>query len=133
MAAGEKKMNKNDKELLGEKIIKLFSVMRDHSAVYVEKIKQLRERNLYHELVIRKNTRWICPCTIDHNAAYYFPNGNRNSLISESYEFYQNRKQKFILNSFKRGPDRYYLFSRWSKIDMQDLMDKLDLKIVETV
>lgn len=53
--------------------------------------------------------------------------------IDELYEFYPRRKQrKFALASINMcGNDEFKLFSNKSKIDMDDLFRKFDLKIVE--
>lgn len=125
-------MNKKDKEFLEEKLIKLFNAMNDQSTVYVKKIKQINESHLFHDFEIQKNLEFTCPYNLNH-IAYTIHNDKRNVELNEDYGFYQNRKQKFELRSFKRGPDRWFLFSRWSKLDVQDFLEKLDLKIVEII
>ena len=125
-------MNKKDKEFLEEKLIKLFNAMNDQSTVWIKGIKQINELYLFHDFEIQKNLEFICPYNLNH-IAYTIHNDKRNVKLNEDYGFYQNRKQKFELRSFKRGPDRWFLFSRWSKLDVQDFLEKLDLKIVEII
>lgn len=125
-------MNKKDKEFLEEKLIKLFTAMNDQSTVYVKKIKQINESHLFHDFEIQKNLAFTCPYNFIH-IVYTIRNGERNVALNEYYSFHQNRKQKFELRSFKRGPDRWFLFSRWSKLDVQDFLEKLNLKIVEII
>ena len=75
------------------------------------------------------------PFTIRHKAHKEIDFFEKRRIITmdELYEFYPNRMQnKFELDSINMyGNGEFKLFSNKSKIDMDDLFRKFDLKIVE--
>lgn len=76
------------------------------------------------------------PFKIRHKAhkEIEFFDGRRIIAMDEQYEFYPRRKQrKFEPATLMYSNEEFKLFSNKSKIDMDDLFRKFDLKIVELI
>ena len=127
-------MKKTDKDLFGQKLTQLYAVMHDRMVVPIEKVKHINREFVFHDFKFQTSLRTWTPYLFDHRA-YMFYDNNKTVLANEDYAFHKDRKNKFELfgHIWKHNDFRWRLFGRWSGIDMDDLLMKLDLKIVELV
>ena len=134
-------MTKSEKKLFTEQVEKLFDLMKlmrrppqddwMNKVVVVDNIKQLYSSFIIHKLMFigdEEHGRMH----IRHDVREVRNRIARNVLY-EGYRFHPGRKNKFELTSLWSGQSHIKLFDRWSKIDMDDLLKKLELKMVELI
>ena len=136
-------MKKEEKEQFGKLISTIFGLINDYACGYVtiiENIKHIDDENSVHSIeLIKPSNDFLLikefPRILRHRTSYTENDCGSLQIIEldEIYSVYPNRKRKFEPNSFVWQNPRYKLFSRVSKIDVDDLLKKLELEIVEMI
>ena len=136
-------MKKEEKEQFGKLVSKIFGLINDYECGYaaiIENIKHVDDENSVHSIeLIKPSNNFLTlgefPRMLRHRTSYTENDCGSLKIIEldETYRVYPNRKRKFEPNSFVWQNPRYKLFSRVSKIDVDDLLKKLELRIVEMI
>ena len=132
-------MTKLQRKLFTERVEKLFKVMEsmycDHEwlnqLMVVDNVKQLYSSFIIHKMIFIRVVE-SNDFHIRHDVREVRNHIDRNVLF-EGYKFHPKRKNKFELTSIGSSKVHVRLFDRWSKIDVDDLLMKIDLKIVELI
>ena len=133
-------MTKSERKLFMERVEKIFNMMSFmpppseewmSSIQVVDSIKQLYSGSITHKLKFLKNEKYS-RMEIQHEVRET-RNGVGRRTLYERYKFHPNRKNKFELTTINSGLIYVKLFERWSRIDVEDLLRKLKLKMVEMI
>lgn len=106
---------------------------------HIKNIGHLDNRSVIHHLafVLYRDGQEHVQMTVKHYA-YKLKNNVEKRLLDEVYGFYPSKKNKFAFmrrDSLSSDNDQACcrLFDRWSRIDVDDLLRKLELKLVEMI
>ena len=132
-------MTKSQRKLFVERVEKIFDLMKlmclpqdwMNKVVDVDNIKQLYSRFVIHKLMFIYDVEYG-RMHIRHDVREVRNHIERNVLY-EGYRFHPKRKNKFELTSLGSSQIHIRLFDRWSRIDVEDLLEKLKLKVVELI
>ena len=124
-------MNKMERAIFTNKVDKIFGVMHDDSYVVINGIKQLDNTSVIHDLKFLKyndDDEKYRVYKILHRVYW-----NDDFHAREDYLYFPKRINKFHAVDYIFYEVRLKLFDRWSKLDMNDMFTKLDLKLVELI
>ena len=133
-------MTKSERKLFAERVEKIFNMMSFmppppeewmSNIQVVDSIKQLYSGSITHKLKFLKNEKYS-RMEIQHEVRET-RNGVGRITLYERYKFHPNRKNKFELTTINSGLIYVKLFEGWSRIDVEDLLRKLKLKMVEMI
>ncbi len=116
-------MTRDERKYFASQVGQIFSMMTDHSSIIVCGIKQLDDNSINHDIKFTKLTH--------SNIVYHRVYRNSEFLRLEYYEFHPNSIKKFNACKYIFDPAKWKLFDRWSKMDIGDMIRKIDLKLVE--
>ena len=118
-------MTPNERKCFTKQAGQIFNIMDNHSSVIVCDIKQLYNDFVVHDLRFSKHGRE----NVIYHRVYLRGDFSRHEL----YKFYPNSIRKFIADIYIFSPVEWKLFDRWSKMDINGMLKKINLKIVEMI
>ena len=121
-------MNNDQREYFTSQVDKLFNIMNDMSMITIDGIKQLDDDIITHDVQFVKRIETYDKYYIYHRVYHKF-----DFLRREFYTYHPKSKKKFYANIYIFDPAKWKLFDRWSKIDVEGMLRKIDLKIVELI
>lgn len=133
-------MTKSQRKLFIERVEKIFEAMDFmppppqewmNKIQVVDNIRQLYSRFTIHKLTFIRNETFK-RMSIRHDVRV-INNDIEMYTIREDYNFHPKRQNKFELGTVNSSQIHVKLFDRWSRIDVDDLLRRLDLKLVELI
>ena len=128
-------MKKEDEENLGKKISDLYRLMKDNNidSVRIDYIGHYRCKGIFHNFVFMRSSRWVLSgYSFDHDVYKIDDEDSVDFMRGESFLFYP-RWKKIVphTNCMWRNKYKYLRLFNLSKLNLNNLSRRLDLKIME--